>query len=185
MEITLGHLENIGRHGKEDKMKGKETRRCSRCKIEKSFSKFQKHPTGKYGYNAKCKKCLAKYRKEHEQIPEIKKARIDYQYQYNRTLNRRYGMLKLEAKSRKLDCTLTIEEYSVSISSNKCHYCGNKLNETGSGLDRINNCKGYILNNVVSCCYRCNIVKGNHFTYKEMLELKPILTRIRLRRGEK
>lgn len=42
-----------------------------------------------------------------------------------------------------------------------CHYCGIKVNfpETRNGLDRTDNTKGYIIDNVVSCCYPCNIAK--------------------------
>lgn len=42
-----------------------------------------------------------------------------------------------------------------------CYYCGNevKFPETRNGLDRLDNSKGYIENNVVPCCYPCNIAK--------------------------
>lgn len=42
-----------------------------------------------------------------------------------------------------------------------CHYCGIEVQfpETRNGLDRIDNTIGYVANNVVPCCYPCNIAK--------------------------
>jgi len=38
-----------------------------------------------------------------------------------------------------------------------CFYCGQK-NDT-KGLDRVDNNKGYLIENVVSCCQQCNLMK--------------------------
>jgi len=50
----------------------------------------------------------------------------------------------------------------------KCYYCNHDLEETGIGLDRIDNDKGYLENNVVPCCWICNKIKGVIFTTEEM-----------------
>ena len=34
-------------------------------------------------------------------------------------------------------------------------------NQVMNGIDRINNAIGYINNNVVPCCWKCNRFKGN------------------------
>jgi len=39
-----------------------------------------------------------------------------------------------------------------------CYYCGGKIETIG--LDRIDNQRGYFLDNVVPCCYPCNSMKG-------------------------
>ena len=62
--------------------------------------------------------------------------------------------------------------------SNSCHYCGGPLNEHGSGLDRMDNSKGYIRGNVVPCCKDCNTLKSNKFTYSEMMQLSKVLKAI-------
>ena len=61
-----------------------------------------------------------------------------------------------------------------------CYYCNLELNETGIGLDRLDNKNGYNIDNVVPCCGPCNYTRGNRFTVKEMLnELGPAIRRIK------
>lgn len=93
----------------------------------------------------------------------------------------------------KFKWNLSFEE-CLKIFSSKCNYCGiepNKkinvyLTKQGkyrtsnieradkawvvyNGIDRVDNEKGYIKTNVVSCCYRCNLAKHNQ-TLKEFQE---------------
>jgi len=52
------------------------------------------------------------------------------------------------------------------IANTPCVYCNNLLDNNslfGSGLDRIDNLKGYENENVVSCCKTCNMIKGEVF----------------------
>ena len=37
------------------------------------------------------------------------------------------------------------------------------------GIDRLDNSKGYEIDNIVPCCFVCNQVKSNRFTVQEML----------------
>lgn len=46
----------------------------------------------------------------------------------------------------------------MSFWQKPCHYCGGAI--TTVGIDRIDNTKGYAMNNCVSCCRTCNIAKG-------------------------
>jgi len=64
---------------------------------------------------------------------------------------------------------LTLEEFKT-IASSKCYYCGNspqtKL-RSGKGLfrnsiDRLDNTKGYYLDNCVPACKTCNMMKKDH-----------------------
>jgi len=75
------------------------------------------------------------------------------------------------AKERGHIFKLTEEEFS-KLTQKECHYCGAKPNNISrfprhngdyiyNGLDRIDNTKGYIIDNVVSCCKKCNRAKGN------------------------
>ena len=91
---------------------------------------------------------------------------------------------KQNSKNRKLDFNLSREDFEKLIIQN-CFYCGdfpqsimkdtryNVTEETKeyskfiyNGLDRLNNNKGYILDNVVPCCISCNIAKHDK-TLKE------------------
>jgi hypothetical protein len=60
--------------------------------------------------------------------------------------------------SRNLEFKLSFEEY-FEVVKNKCYYC-NDLHERGfNGLDRIDSCEGYNIENIVSCCKMCNYLK--------------------------
>lgn len=78
---------------------------------------------------------------------------------------------KRAAKERGYSWGLTKEEVR-RITSGNCYYCDSLPKYKASrltsncrgeylynGIDRVDNTKGYILTNVVSCCYVCNIAK--------------------------
>lgn len=63
-------------------------------------------------------------------------------------------------------CDLDIDFMINDIFNKSCVYCGVKEN---IGCDRVDNNKGHAKDNVVPCCYRCNSVRGNHFTHNQFL----------------
>lgn len=74
---------------------------------------------------------------------------------------------KIGAKRRNLEFELTHEQVK-KISSENCYYCNtppfcikkvNKHSITYNGIDRIDNKKGYTMDNVVTCCKICNTAK--------------------------
>ena len=74
-----------------------------------------------------------------------------------------YNQYKKDAFKRKLIFELTIEEFKKLVLSN-CFYCKQspEKNRIGySGIDRVKNDVGYILENCVGCCGRCNRMKYN------------------------
>lgn len=77
---------------------------------------------------------------------------------------------KLIAKKKGREYTLTEEQFE-EITKKKCHYCGTKprqiydtISNSGkyvhNGIDRIDNLKGYTIDNVVPCCKFCNAAKN-------------------------
>jgi hypothetical protein len=63
--------------------------------------------------------------------------------------------------------TISFEEYAATITRN-CYYCNTSLTgETGSGLDRIDNSKGYTPGNVNPCCSSCNRIRGDSMSAEE------------------
>ena len=63
------------------------------------------------------------------------------------------------------------EDEFVDLTGRNCHYCGKEPAQVihrewyngdyiYNGIDRINNTKGYVARNVVSCCWNCNRLKG-------------------------
>ena len=83
------------------------------------------------------------------------------------------GSMKENAARRNLDWTLTDEEVRELIQK-PCYYCGALPSDhtqnkrirdkcrgdfPSNGLDRLDNFKGYTLDNVVPCCSKCNYMK--------------------------
>lgn len=80
-----------------------------------------------------------------------------------------YSELVSNSKRRNTQVLLTLEEY-ISKRTQPCHYCGRKLEETGTCLDRIDNTtRAYDDINSVPCCHICNYLKGSYLTEEETL----------------
>lgn len=90
------------------------------------------------------------------------------------------------AGKRGLEVTLTLEQF-CTIVSKPCAYCGDQPKLAGyvgkkymrmaiNGVDRVDNSKGYLVDNCVPCCKWCNVAKGTR-TKEEFLEhVKKIYT---------
>jgi hypothetical protein len=72
------------------------------------------------------------------------------------TLNGQYHQYKKRAKKDNILFELTQND-CIAFYKTNCYYCGDQIN--GLGIDRVNNEKGYVLNNVVPCCSKCNFMK--------------------------
>ncbi|MBA7528571.1 hypothetical protein ES705_20758 [subsurface metagenome] len=112
--------------------------------------------------------CLGKETMEANFVRMVKKRKLEPGLANMRRIILNY---KTNAKNRGLKYKLTEEQFK-KITQKDCYYCGAKPNNiskqnryTGSyiynGLDRIDNAKGYTINNVVPCCKICNIAKHN------------------------
>lgn len=80
-----------------------------------------------------------------------------------------YGSYRQQAKRRKLEFTLTPDDFKKIVSM-PCDYCGDSPRNTYrkaclnggfvyTGIDRVDNSHGYTAKNVVPCCKTCNIAK--------------------------
>lgn len=78
---------------------------------------------------------------------------------------------KKSAKRRRIKYNLSEKQFS-KITQKDCYYCGTRPNNIAkysgcngnyiyNGIDRIDNKKGYTIDNIVSCCKRCNMAKNN------------------------
>lgn len=82
---------------------------------------------------------------------------------------RKYKRFVAYTKSRNIYNGLSEKTYTELTSLN-CYYCDSMVSDkTGARLDRIDSNKGYILQNVVPCCKRCNVAK-NDMTITEYIE---------------
>lgn len=84
--------------------------------------------------------------------------------------NKLYRNYQSSAKQRELEFNLSESDFEKLVTS-PCHYCGSNPSQIShrkygngdfvyNGIDRIDNTQGYILGNVVSCCFICNRAKG-------------------------
>jgi len=90
-----------------------------------------------------------------------------------------YNKVKSSSRNENKSFSLTYEEFSVLCKHTSCHYCKNeriidpycyskgKYTSSMYGLDRKDNNLGYSISNCVPCCTKCNIAKGNRYSYDE------------------
>lgn len=104
--------------------------------------------------------------------------RRHYLSEEKNTLQEKYKTSKRQAYSRKLNFTLTIEQY-IELSKLNCFYCDHEVKSKSSGLDRIDNSKGYHIDNVVRCCSFCNYIRGNLLTTEETKSIVNLLKKLR------
>lgn len=80
-----------------------------------------------------------------------------------------FSQYKARSKSTLKDFSLTIQEFAEIISK-PCYYCGKLPSNTArhdsrfavvnySGIDRVDNLRGYVSGNVLPCCGVCNTMK--------------------------
>jgi hypothetical protein len=125
-------------------------RPCSKCKTELNAEvNFCKDSYISDGYKSWCHDCVRKG----EQTPRAK-----------------FRNLCKGAKRRGYDWTLTFEDTS-GLLLDDCHYCGKHSIEEVKlhGLDRVDNNRGYHMDNVVTCCGECNMAKSTQ-TEEEFIQ---------------
>jgi len=130
----------------------------------KSYSQqYKKNNTEKIKiYAAEYNKAYYENNKEHLSFLHKK---------YRRIHKNRYKLSIKKSAHRGLEFGLTEQQY-ISLINNLCYYCDNNFgstfeNMTGVGLDRLNNSKGYFLENVVPCCTKCNVIRNDILTPEE------------------
>lgn len=78
-------------------------------------------------------------------------------------------------QKRGVSCQLSFEDFLSFVKVDNCHYCHRKIEwfprrskkPNTYNLDRMDNSVGYLKENCVVCCGRCNFGKSNRFTYEE------------------
>ena len=149
---------------------------CKRCNEEKDLSLFCYNKHTEDGFNSYCKKCInelqkinrikthsdkkyyAKLRKNNERIKEYSK-----KYRDNNPVKVRYNAYVQNAKIRGFIFLLTIDEF-LEIVNKPCHYCGKESiieYKKMNGIDRKDSNIGYLKENCLPCCFRCNEAKNN------------------------
>lgn len=128
---------------------------CIKCndqlKIEKNWAL---HMQKKNHYI--CKPCLNDKIKKSTRYKSERKTKTQKKI-YDLKLSRKILNFMMDAKKRNKELELNYIEIG-EIMKRPCFFCGQK--ENYNGLDRFDNSKGYLKNNVVPCCAICNRAKS-------------------------
>ncbi len=100
--------------------------------------------------NAICKKYREKHRDErNKRIRErLAQRRKEPEFMFKQ--------YKSGAEQRDHKWNLTFKQF-MTFWQKSCYYCGSEIETIG--IDRIDNSKGYGIDNIVSCCGKCNLMK--------------------------
>lgn len=137
-----------------DKKTRETLKKCPRCNRFLPLSSFHKNKSNKSGYQCWCKECRSNWGKSRGNHPK------------NRP-RAKYWMYKQMAKNRGHEFSLTYEQFR-SLVTQACYYCGVSPNPL-NGIDRVDNSKGYTIDNVVPACKYCNRMK-NDLSYDEFIK---------------
>lgn len=85
-----------------------------------------------------------------------------------KTLKERYNYKKINARKRNIKFDLSFESFAIVMSQPTCFYTGIPYQSAKEiSLERVDNSKGYIEDNVVSCNGYINMLKGD-FSLEEI-----------------
>jgi hypothetical protein len=119
-----------------------------------------------------------KWEKEHPEQTRAYKRR--YLLKIRGTSQARYNEYRGLAAKKKRVFEITLK-YFTKLTSQRCHYCGisGKI-----GVDRKDNSKGYVKENCLPCCIKCNRKKAR-MSYEDFMEYRknPIYNKSRLERN--
>lgn len=147
--------------------KGKASRRLSNWKYRNRPDVKEKARTyhREYQHKFRATDKGKEYRRKMNQLPQTKEAKRRYKYSEAGILSR----YKYKARKRGLVWDL-LDCQAKYIFNQNCFYCG-KSPVPGKliGIDRVDNDRGYTVDNVHPCCGPCNWAKGKQ-TLDEFLE---------------
>jgi hypothetical protein len=138
-------------HNKNIEINGHILRYCSKCKEHKLSEFFHKNKTIKDGISWHCKDCTNERSKKIyiNNIDVIRKTHRDYFH----SVKGQFAKYKSDAKKRNIVFDIQLKEFG-NLHTSPCIYCG--FDEKNVGIDRVDNSKGYVKYNCVSCCSACN-----------------------------
>ena len=88
-------------------------------------------------------------------------------------IGKKYDEYKARAKRENIDFHLSFIDFDFIVKQN-CYICNISGKENKLGIDRLNNNKGYVHNNVAPCCFNCNRAKND----MDITEFRQWITRL-------
>jgi hypothetical protein len=117
-------------------------------------------------YWVKNKEELSEYNKKYYNNNQEVISKRDRQYKLDP--KNRFKKCITYSKRRGLEWNITLELY-LKLCELPCFYCERVTENSGYGLDRLDNSKGYFIENDVPCCRDCNVIKSDILTSTELL----------------
>ncbi len=155
-----------GKHKIEELKEFEKENNVKYCKIKRGCRNILKE-----GYN-NCEECNKKYKlimdeyRNKYNIPFIYKPinteLNEFQNKKTDSIDEFWRNIQRGAMERNMLITIEFNDY-INLALQPCYYCGFQSEYKLNGIDRIDNNKGYIQINCVSCCKMCNLMKHiNH-----------------------
>ena len=146
------------------------TKQCTKCKDVKLLSEFgTASGTKKDGHNSWCKQCCRKISRAHSRTPSgiysTTKGSVNY-YKNTTVEIPRKDFITWYNLQPKHCVYCNIPELDLKHMGN---YYFDKCDRLT--VDRMDNSIGYRNDNIVLSCYRCNMTKGDVFSFDEMVEI--------------
>lgn len=157
-----------------------ESRKCPVCKLVKPYTDYYKSNQTKTGLRSYCKSCekiqnskrevqYKQTRKEYRKTEKYKSIkRAYYVKNKNKILKEnkswaiskagKLASYKQGAKLRNIEWAISDEQF-YELWGKNCFYCNDPVERIG--VDRVDNNKGYVNDNIVPCCSACNRMKLN------------------------
>lgn len=113
----------------------------------------------------------------YETLNAIEATRVrqrNYLAERKENVERHYRIYSSGATRRNLAFEISIETFGELVNS-PCIYCGYHKEHEAIGIDRVDNTRGYIDNNVVPCCADCNQMKGTRSLDDYIARMEQIL----------
>lgn len=193
--------------GNEVNMNTKKCIRCKELRTFDQFNNNKRYKDGKHSICKICISSRRKqtYNNNKEKFKLARKENYHKYQEYYNEYNRAYRLKNVNklktydktrdmqpkrrfkrgiaaAKRRKLTWHISFE-YFYQLCLQPCYYCSNKLenrnNSTHAALDRINNSKGYEIDNILPSCATCNYIRGDILSVEETSALINLLINLR------
>lgn len=116
--------------------------------------------------------------RNYREIKDINDIKFDSERKKKAT--KMLNQYKLKDKKRGYDFNIDLNWFKDQVENGHCFYCGDTKR---LGLDRIDNNKGHTMDNVVVCCYDCNVARSNNFSHEEMIILGKTINEIKSKRN--
>jgi len=155
-QYRIINKDRLLKQSKEHYQKNKDTEKI-RCKEYHNKNKEKIAATQKI-YTANNKPARKEYIKKY--YAKNKEKYVIYSKKYHESVRTtpkyKFSRYKRGAKVRGIKFELSFYQF-ISFWKKPCEYCGDEIKTIG--LDRLNNDKGYSMDNVVPCCTDCNRMK--------------------------